>query len=70
MKVGDLVRRIDLAENIPHWLSPYVGVIVAEMDPDFRSISCADTLFAVFWGEEHGTFVSTESKLELISENR
>ena len=73
MKVGDLVRRVDLPGHTPHWLRPHIGVIVKELEPDVTRLpteSYDEPLFKVFWGEKYGTFVSTESKLELVSENR
>ena len=71
MKVGDLVRRVDLPGHTPHWLRSDVGVIVEELEPDAARLpteSYDESLFKVFWGEKYGTFVSTESKLELVSD--
>ena len=69
MKVGDLVRRVDLPDPDTHWLRSYIGVITVELK-EFRGQSYDHRLFKVFWGEEYGTFVMPEHKLELLSENR
>ena len=65
MKVGDLVRRVHLPENKPHWLTPHIGVIVSEI-VEFMDKPLEERLFKVFWGENYGTFVSSASKLELV----
>ncbi len=69
MKIGDLVRRVDLPDHRVHWLRPHVGIITVELK-EFPGESYDRRLFKVFWGEEYGTFVMSESKLELVSENR
>ena len=65
VKVGDLVRRVNLPEHEPHWLTPHVGVIVLEIE-EFMDEPLKDRLFKVFWGAHYGTFVSSASKLELV----
>jgi hypothetical protein len=69
VKVGDLVRRIDLPDPDTHWLRPHIGVITVELK-EFRGESFDHRLFKVFWGAAYGTFVMPEHKLELLSENR
>ena len=67
MKIGDLVRRVDIEGG--HWLRSTLGVVVGEYKTP-RPTPIDKTYWTVYWTEPAEYFAMPADKLELVSENR
>ena len=68
MKIGDLVRRT--VESNGERLHSLAGIIVEVLVNPKTNELYNDSVYKVFWGVCNEAFAISESKLELLSENR